>query len=85
LIQREIEKIGIPTIGISLVRAYSEKVKPARTIFLEWPFGHPLGEPFQTDQQRAVLLQAFDALYSIKKPGMIIDVPLRWKREKYNS
>ena len=84
LIQREIEKTGIPTMGISLVREYSERVKPPRTIFLKWPFGHPLGEPFRVDQHRAVLRQAFDALYRIKKPGMIIDVPYRWKREKYS-
>jgi hypothetical protein len=84
LIQREIEKIGIPTIGISLVKEYSERVKPPRTIFLKWPFGHPLGEPFRIDQQRAVLQQAFDALHGIKKPGMIIDVPYKWKREKYS-
>ncbi len=83
LIQREIEKNGISTIGISIVRKFTEKVKPPRTIFLKWPFGHPLGEPFKKDQQRAVLLKAFDALNSIEIPGEIIDLPFRWKREKY--
>ncbi|MBI4596606.1 MAG: hypothetical protein HY730_09580 [Candidatus Tectomicrobia bacterium] len=83
LIQREIEKTGICTIGISIVRKFTEKVKPPRTIFLKWPFGHPLGEPFNKNQQRAVLMQAFNALYGIKKPGEIIDVPFRWKKEKY--
>lgn len=83
LIQREIEKNGISTIGISIVRKFTEKVKPPRTIFLKWPFGHPLGEPFKKDQQRAVLLKAFDALNSIESPGEIIDLPFRWKREKY--
>jgi len=56
LIQREIEQAGIPTIGISIVREYTEKVKPPRTVFLDWPFGHPLGEPFDKEQQVAVLL-----------------------------
>jgi len=83
LIQREIERKGIPTVGISIVREYSRKVKPPRTIFLKWPFGHPLGEPFQTAQQRTVLAEAFQALYSIHEPGSIIDIPFRWKREKY--
>lgn len=83
LIQREIERSGIPTIGISIVRKYSEKVKPPRTVFLRWPFGHPLGEAFNTAQQRSVLLIAFEYLYSINEPGEIIDIPLRWKREKY--
>ena len=85
LIQREIEKTGIPTIGISIVRAYSEKVKPPRTVFLRWPFGHPLGEPFNIPQQRAVLAEALKALYSINSPGEILDLPFRWRREKYGD
>jgi hypothetical protein len=83
LIQREIESAGIPTIGISIVKDYTEKVKPPRTVFLRWPFGHPLGEPFNLLQQRAVLIAAFNALYSITVPGSIIDLPFRWRREKY--
>ena len=83
MIQREIEKIGIPTIGVSIVRSYTEKVKPPRTIHLHWPFGHPLGEPFNVAQQIAVLEYAFDALYSILKPGTIIDIDLKWKSENY--
>jgi len=82
-VQREIEKSGIATIGISIVRKYSEKVKPPRTVFLRWPFGHPLGEPFRNDQQRAVLLKTFEALYAIDTPGQIIDIPFRWRRETY--
>jgi len=83
LIQREVEKVGIATIGISIVRDYSEKVQPPRTVFLRWPFGHPLGEPGNRPQQRAVLLEALRALYRIKKPGTIIDLPFQWRREKY--
>jgi len=83
LIQREIEKAGIPTIGITIVRKYTEKVKPPRSIFLKWPFGHPLGEPFHVVQHRAVLSKAFEALQHITTPGEIIDIPFRWKREKY--
>ena len=85
LIQREIEKQGIPTIGVSIVREYSEKVRPPRTVFLRWPFGHPLGEPFNTPQQRVVLAEALRALYVIQEPGAIIDLPYRWRREQYDD
>jgi D-proline reductase (dithiol) PrdB len=84
LIQRAIERVGIATIGISLVREFTEKVKPPRTIFLRWPFGHPLGEPYNRAQQWAVLAEAFKALYAIRTPGEIVDLPFRWRREKYN-
>ncbi len=83
MIQRAVEAIGIPTIGISIVREFTEKVKPPRTVFLKWPFGHPLGEPFNAAQHRTVLLKAFEALYRIETPGEIIDPGLRWRREQY--
>jgi hypothetical protein len=85
LIQREIEKAGIPTIGVSIVRKYSETVKPPRTIFLKWPFGHPFGEPFNAAQQRVVLAEALRALYKIQEQGEIIDMPYRWRRERYDD
>ena len=85
MIQREIEKVGIPTIGVSIVREYSEKVKPPRTVFLRWPFGHPFGEPFIIAQQRVVLAEAFRVLFTIQEPGTIIDLPYRWRRETYDD
>jgi hypothetical protein len=85
LIQREIEKVGIATVGISIVREYSEKVKPPRTVYLRWPFGHPVGEPGNTLQQRTIVLEALNALYQITEPGSIIDLPYRWRREKYTE
>jgi len=85
LIQREIERVGIATVGITIVRAYTEKVKPPRSVALNWPFGHPLGEPGNRQQQRAVLLEALKALYQVKTPGAIIDLPFRWRREDYSA
>ena len=82
LIQREIEKAGIPTISVSIVRKFTEDVKAPRAVFVKWPMGHPLGEPFVIDTQTAVLSAAFRALKEIKEPGTIIDLPFRWKRRE---
>jgi hypothetical protein len=79
-----IERAGIPTAGITIVRKYTEKIKPPRSVFLRWPFGHPLGEPFMIEQQRAVLTEVFKALYSVTMPGDIIDSGFGWRREKYD-
>ncbi len=83
LVQREIERLGIPTIGVSIVRSYSEQVRPPRTVFLRWPYGHPFGEPGNTAQQRTVVQAALKALLDVTEPGTIIDLPYRWRREKY--
>ncbi|MBI5827164.1 MAG: hypothetical protein HZB84_04675 [Deltaproteobacteria bacterium] len=80
LIQREIEKIGIPTISVSIVRRFTEEAGAPRAVFLKWPMGHPLGEPGRKDVQTTVLKSAFNALETIKEPGTIIDLPYRWKR-----
>jgi D-proline reductase (dithiol) PrdB len=85
LVQREIERAGIATVGISIVREYSARVQPPRTLFLRWPFGHPLGEPGNIAQQRTIVCEALAALYRIETPGTIIDLPYRWRREKYSD
>ena len=72
-------------MGVSIVREYSEKVKPPRTVFLRWPFGHPLGTPYNTAQQRVVLAEALRALYTIQEPGTIIDLPHKLRGEKYDG
>ena len=83
LVQREIEKAGIPTVGVSIVREYTEKVQPPRTVYVKWPFGHPLGDPGNVRQQRAVILEAFRVLYESAAPGEIVDWPFRWRRHDY--
>jgi len=85
LIQRVIEEQGITTVGVTIVRDYTEKVKPPRSVFLRWPFGHPFGEPFHHSQQRTVLQELFKAVETIDRAGTIIDLPFRWKRETYSD
>ncbi|HEY5999988.1 MAG TPA: hypothetical protein VI078_11930 [bacterium] len=75
----------MPTVGVSIVRAYSEAVHPPRTVFLRWPYGHPFGEPGNAPQQRTVLRAALRALAEIQVPGTIVDLPLRWRRETYRD
>ena len=83
LIQRVIEKSGIPTVGITINRSYTEKIKPPRSIHLPWPFGHPLGAPGNVSQQAAVLQRTFEALYAIRTPGEIVDLDWPWQQRFY--
>ncbi len=83
LIARVIESAGIPTVAISLQRQITAQVKPPRAVFLRWPFGHPLGEPGRAAQHRRVLLDALDLLAGAREPGVIVDLPYRWRREVY--
>jgi D-proline reductase (dithiol) PrdB len=83
LIQRAIEAEGIPTIGISILKEVTEKVRPPRSVFLRYPFGHPLGEAFDVKQQRAILCDALNALETITQPGTIVEPGYRWRRHRF--
>jgi hypothetical protein len=80
LIAREIERYGIPTVSISIQRELTEKTRPPRAVFLRWPFGHPLGEPFNIAQQRWVLRDALRALMEMPTPETIQNLPYLWRR-----
>lgn len=85
LLARELESKGIATVNISLVRAQSEMVKPPRTLFVHWPFAHPLGEPGNRNQQRQVIYDALKLLHTATTPGIIMDFPHKWKQHMYGS
>jgi len=84
LIQRVIEREGIPTIGITLQKEVTRRVKPPRAVYLRYPFGHPMGEAFAVRQQRAILLLALEALETVTVPGTILEPPWRWRRHRFD-
>lgn len=78
------EAAGLSTVSISLVREITAQVRPPRALFVRWPFGHALGEPFAVGQQRRVLRDMLQALQSMHEPGSILDLGYRWRRERYD-
>jgi len=62
LIASVIEKSGIPTVCLSLLREVSEKVQPPRTLFVTFPIGYPLGAPDQPELQHSIIRAALDLL-----------------------
>jgi hypothetical protein len=62
LIQSIIEKAGIPTVSITLLREVTEKVRPPRALFVPFPLGYPLGKPRDAVLQRRIVLAALSLL-----------------------
>jgi hypothetical protein len=83
LLQRAIEEEGVPTVGITLQKEVTRKVKPPRAVALRYPFGHPLGEAFHVAQQRAILLDALRALETLDTPGGIVEPGYVWRRHRF--
>ena len=72
LIQSIIEKTGIPTASVTLLREVTERVGPPRALFVDRPFGYPLGAPNDAPLQRVIIL-AMLALLKERVPP-----PVRW-------
>lgn len=73
----------MPTVGITLQKAVTRKVRPPRAVYLRYPFGHPMGEPFAIAQQRTILVDALTALETLSVPGHIVEPGYRWKRHRF--
>jgi hypothetical protein len=83
LLAREIEARGITTVGLALVKEVAVAANAPRFLYLHWPFGHALGEPGNVAQQRTVLHDMLSMAVSAPRPGLVIDLPYRWRREAY--
>ncbi|MGE0887225.1 MAG: hypothetical protein AB7P14_27190 [Blastocatellales bacterium] len=62
LVQAAIEREGIATVSISLLREVTSQIKPPRALFVPFPMGHPLGEPNNPRLQHQVIAQALKLL-----------------------
>jgi D-proline reductase (dithiol) PrdB len=58
LVQSVIERAGIPTVSITLLREVTERVRPPRALFVDRPLGFPLGEPHNVLLQKAITMSA---------------------------
>jgi hypothetical protein len=55
LVAAELERQGISTVAVQLLREVAVRVRPPRALVVPFRHGHPLGEPNQPEGQRAVL------------------------------
>lgn len=62
LIAAEIERRGIATVCIVLLREIAEKVRPPRALAVPFPHGYPLGVPNDARTQREVMVAALRML-----------------------
>jgi hypothetical protein len=83
LLAREIERQGVTTVCLGLVRELAVSFRAPRMLYLHWPFGHALGEPGNVAQQRTVLHDMLSLAAMAPRPGLVVDLPYRCRRETY--
>ena len=72
LVGAELERRGVATVSVSLLREVTEKVRPPRALFVPFPLGYPLGKPGEPGVQLRILRRTF-ALLGRPGPGPILE------------
>ena len=68
MLARVLEEQGVATTAISMVREHTQKLKPPRSLFVPFPFGHALGRPNDPALQHSVLRAALDLFNELSGP-----------------
>ena len=69
----ELERRGIATVVIQLLREAAERVRPPRALFVPFRHGYPLDAPHEPGRQIAVIEAALRVLEnkSLKPPALV--------------
>ena len=77
LVAAELERRGISTIVIQLLRDVAKRVRPPRALFVPFKHGYPLDTPLNPARQHAVIEAALRALeISEGQPPVLVDFKL---------
>lgn len=69
LVAAEMERRGIATVVVQLLREVAEKVRPPRALFVPFKHGYPLGVPNDAARQTAVVEAALRMLEDDRLSG----------------
>ena len=72
VLARTLEQAGLSTILVTTMPYWAERVGVPRTLAVEFPFGHTLGQPHDAAQQMRVIQAALGVLESEQSPGKIV-------------
>jgi hypothetical protein len=78
LAARVLERAGLPTVTLTSALDISERVRPPRSAFLDFPLGNQVGPPGDAGLQRRILLAALRLLETARTPGLIERLPFEW-------
>ncbi len=74
LVAAELERRGISTVSLQLLREAALRVRPPRTLFVPFRHGYPLDRPGDSRRQQAVLEAALRLLEDATlRPPVVAD------------
>ncbi len=88
VLARTLEAAGLATVLVTMMPFWAEKIGVPRTLAVEFPFGHTLGEAHNVAQQMRVIEQSLEVLETAVAPGTIIHSAESWnqpQKEAYKA
>jgi len=74
LVAAELERQGIPTVAVQLLRNVAKRVRPPRALFVPFRHGYPLDVPGNPTRQHAVIEAALRLLETpALQPPVLVD------------
>ncbi len=74
LVAAELERRGVSTVAIQLLRSVAKKVRPPRALWVPFRHGYPLDTPSDPEKQLAVLEAALGVMEDDSlRPPVIVD------------
>lgn len=76
LVAAELERQGISTVALQLLREVALRVQPPRALFVPFRHGYPLDAPGMPERQHAVIEAALQLLENERAtPPVLVDFP----------
>lgn len=85
LVARVLEGEGLVTVSITGAHDITERVRPPRAAFLDYPLGNAMGRPHQPEEQRAICLSVLELARNQVEPGTITDLAYVWPEEGWGA
>ncbi len=78
MLARTLEAGGLSTVLVTNMPFWAERTGVPRTLAVEFPFGHALGQPGNAPQQMRVIRQALEVLETAQEAGTIVHSDETW-------
>jgi hypothetical protein len=72
LVAAELERQGISTVALILLKEVAEEVRPPRALAVPFPHGYPLDRPDDPERQHAVIEAALKLLEGPETAGPVL-------------
>lgn len=75
----------MPTVSLTSAIDITERVRPPRAAFLNFPLGYPVGRPREPKEQLRILRETLALVASVTEPGQIVELPDVWPEPDWEA